>query len=210
MSRATAAVTGSVKKNQAWAPLPDLERSTSHVFLPASLVEVHGQKTTGVVRQERIDAYSLFSLEVLPDHLIADLNIRLVFAVTALDPRKFSLTTECVITVINAGRHITLAVPLLAYPELGEDIFPPPEERTKQGDLVRLRERGRLRGGSYFRFKSCEASTQLLEAFGCTPTLFIQFGEPGFFTSDRFDNQISIILHIRSPSSGRPGLNNQP
>jgi hypothetical protein len=45
-------------------------------------------------------------------------------------------------------------------------------------------------------------SAQLLQAFGYTPTLFNQFGEPGFFTPDRFDNQLSIILlpQMRTPS----------
>ena len=55
--------------------------------------------------------------------------------VAALDAGSFALSAEGIVAVIGTGRHIPLAVPIPADPELREDIPSPPEEGAEQDDL---------------------------------------------------------------------------
>ena len=118
------------------------DEARDHV-LGAGLVEVDGEKSAGVVEQQRIDTSDEIASAIAPDtilatqmgfnHLVADRNERLVRALAATN---LGLAANTPHPLVRASWRIAAAAGFRILPSCGEHIRAAGEQSSEERDLV--------------------------------------------------------------------------
>jgi hypothetical protein len=117
-------------------------RESGDVFLPSSLVEVDGEKPTGLVLEKRVHADDMTAAQMVVDYLVVNRLERLIRTLAALDARLLADTSH---PLVRAGWRVASRAFVLIDPETREHIRTAAKQRTEEIYFVSGRTRGRPR-----------------------------------------------------------------